>query len=260
MKLQDIIHVVENIAPPHFAAAWDNGGMQVAAHCDTITCLALCLDPTPASIKSALHKGAQCIISHHPLLMQGRLPSALDDYHQVLSTLFAHQVPLYAAHTALDINPLGPVGWLARALALTESTVLDPVSKGKEETLYGYGIVGNLPHTLDYDVFLQTLGQYIPLDTATVCGVIPSTITRVAYCPGSGASLVKAAHAHNAHIFITGDVKYHSALESPLCMWDVGHHSLEEIMMLHFTHTLRENLPTLRIEYIESVSPLRKLV
>ena len=49
-----------------------------------------------------------------------------------------------------------------------------------------------------------------------------------------------------AEIFITGDLKYHPALEAaeqlPLIL-DVGHFCLEEEMMRRFADRLREELP-----------------
>ncbi len=261
MKLSEIITTIEKIAPPQFAASWDNSGIQVACLQENITHLMLCLDPTPASIGAAIEKGANCIISHHPLLMKGRLPNKVDNYHTVLRLLLQNDVALYAAHTSLDVNGDGPAGWLARALSLYETKVLDGVCTTDDERCvpheFGYGLVGTLPSPLSYEALLASLQQYIDLDVATLCGSVPKSITRVAYCTGSGSSLMHAAAKHGADIFITGDVKYHSALESPLCTLDVGHHSLEEIMMREFSLVLQKILPAVHVEFMPSASPLR---
>ncbi len=261
MKLDDIIHCIEKTAPPHLAASWDNCGIQVASANDTVTVLALCLDPSPTSIAKALAIGAQCIISHHPLLMQGRLPNTLDHYHEVLRLLFTHAASLYAAHTSLDINPHGPAGWLAKSLQLKDISVLENIDPMPNGLMAGYGIVGQLPKPLSHEDFMHTLAQYIDLSTATLCGkCVDKPYTRIAYCTGSGSSLAHKAHAQNADIFITGDVKYHSALESPLCMLDVGHHSLEEEMMRKFALELAPQLSNVRVEFIASASPLRPAI
>ncbi len=261
MKLFDIINTIEKIAPPQFAASWDNSGLQVASLQQEITHLALCLDPTPQSVHAAITEGAQCIISHHPLLMKGRLPNKVDQYHSTLRLLFQSDVALYAAHTSLDVNGDGPVGWLARALSLHDLKVLETVSTTDDELglphEFGYGLVGTLPKALSYAELLQALAKHINLDVATLCGETPHTIHRVAYCTGSGSSFMAHAHKLGADIFITGDVKYHSALESPLCTLDVGHHSLEEIMMREFSVLLRKILPDVHVLFIPSASPLR---
>ncbi len=261
MKLHEIIALVEKIAPPQFAASWDNCGVQVASHTADISHLALCLDPTPQSVSAAIAQGAQCIISHHPLLMQGRLPSKLDNYHETLRLLLQNDVTLYAAHTSLDVNGDGPAGWLARALSLQKLKVLESVCITDDELCqpheFGYGLVGTLPKALSYNELLDVLGQYISLEGALLCARKPTSIARVAYCTGSGSSFMHKAHKLGADIFITGDVKYHSALESPLCTLDVGHHSLEEVMMQEFTTLLTKILPTVQVEFVPSVSPLR---
>ncbi len=261
MKLSEIIDIVEKIAPPQFAASWDNSGMQVAALEQDISRIALCLDPTPASIATAVAGKAQCIISHHPLLMQGRLPAKVDHYHEVLRILLQNNVALYAAHTSLDVNVEGPAGWLAKALALQEIKVLEAVCTTDDEQChpreFGYGIVGNVASPLPYEELLQKLEQYFSLSTATLCGPRPQSISRIAYCTGSGSSFMSKAHTLGADIFITGDVKYHSALESPLGTLDVGHHSLEEIMMREFSALLQKLLPAVHVEFVPSASPLR---
>ncbi len=229
--------------------------------------MALCLDPTPQAIHKAIGMKADFILSHHPLLMKGRLPNKIDAFHEVLRTLMQHDVALYAAHTSLDVNGKGPAAWLARALQLKETSVLDSVGMYKnsegEEYEFGYGLVGDLPASLSYAQLMEILGNYIDLSTATISGpyaedILQSTpFTRIAYCPGSGSSFMHKAHALGAQMFITGDVKYHFALESPLCMLDVGHHSLEETMMQQWQEVLSNLLPTIKISFIPSQSPLR---
>ncbi|MDD3684991.1 MAG: Nif3-like dinuclear metal center hexameric protein, partial [Desulfovibrio desulfuricans] len=97
MQHTEIIKAIEEIAPLAAAAGWDVSGQQVAAHRQDVAKLAVCLDPTPASVRTALEKGAQFVLSHHPLLLKAVLPHRLDDYHEVLRLLFQADVPLYAA-------------------------------------------------------------------------------------------------------------------------------------------------------------------
>ncbi len=260
MKMTEIIDVIENVAPLHLAAKWDNCGMQVASLKQDVNTIALCLDPSPESIESAIAIGAEFILSHHPLLMQGRLPSTVDHLHHAMRLLFKHNVALYAAHTSLDINPFGPVGWLGEKLNFQNAKVLEDVGELSNGQRAGYGLVGDLDKAMDYQQLLGLLKQYLDLNTATVCGVMPSKIRRVAYCTGSGSSLMQQAYSLGADIFITGDVKYHTALESPICTLDVGHHSLEEEMMRLFSVMLSEYLPKLQVHFVSSTSPLRQAV
>jgi putative NIF3 family GTP cyclohydrolase 1 type 2 len=183
----------------------------------------------------------------------------LDAFHEALSLLFKADMALYAAHTSLDTAMDGPAGWLARELALHDMRVLEPGSC-RTNPLHGFGCVGELPEALSLDALLVRLARHINLDGASLSGppvegVRP--LKRIAYCPGSGASLIQAAAAAGADIFLTGDVKYHSALDAPLPLLDVGHHSLEEEMTRRFACALSERLSGVHAHFLPSTNPIR---
>ena len=262
MQLIEIFSAIEKIAPLHAAAPWDISGLQVAAHRSEADMLAVCLDPTPSSVRQALERGAQCILSHHPLALQPALPRRLDAYHEVLRLLFAADVPLYAAHTSLDVNADGPAGWLARELELSNLAVLEATAPPLDAAPLplGFGLAGDLPASLSIAGITSALARHIDLSTATVCGPMPESISRLAYCTGSGSSLLREARAAGAQLFITGDVKYHTALEAEICLLDVGHHSLEEEMMRRMSGLLAQRLNGLNVLFVPSVSPLRPVL
>lgn len=259
MFFDELVKKIEETAPLRNAAAWDKSGLQVASTKSEIQTLAVCLDPTPASVTKALAVGADCILSHHPLTLSPSLPSRLDDYHHVLRLLLGRDVALYAAHTSLDTNPAGPVGWLADELHLSETHVLEPLSEGDARSQFGYGLVGNLSSALAWADFLVLLKPFVDLDMASVCGEIPSRVRRVAYCTGSGASLYKFAQDALADVYITGDIKYHAALVATRAILDVGHHVLEEEMMRRMALCLQQNNFDLKVVFIPSSSPFRRV-
>jgi len=241
------------------AASWDMSGMQLACYKSTVHNLALCLDPSPPAIRRAIQLKAQLLVTHHPLLITPRLPAMLDSFHEALSLLFRADMALYAAHTSLDVVMDGPAGWLAQELALREVRVLEPCP-GQTGQLRGFGCVGALPKPLSCDLLLTRLARHISLDGATLSGPpVDDTqpIRRIAYCPGSGSSLIQAAAEAEADMFITGDVKYHNALDAPLPLLDVGHHAIEEEMTRRFAVLLRERLSGTHTHFIPSTNPIR---
>lgn len=260
MTLARIINAIEGIAPLKAAAPWDLSGLQVASARTSVNALAVCLDPTPASIRAALDQGAQCVLSHHPLCLKPALPNRLDAYHEALRLLFQADVPLYAAHTSLDVNPQGPAGWPAKELGLSEISVLEPVGEGSAFAHLGYGLAGNLPQPQTLAQILSTLGRHASFSALTVSGNIPEQVSRLAYCAGSGSSLLEAAQRAGAQLFITGDVKYHTALTTGICLCDAGHHSLEEEMMRRMSLLLQEELADMHVFFVPSVSPFRPVV
>ena len=270
MKQTELTALIERTAPLGLAAPWDHSGVQVASRRENVARLAVCLDPTPESVRNALSWGAEMILAHHPLTLEGRFTDRLDSYHEVLSLLFRADVPLYSAHTSLDANPAGPVAWLAEELGLRRMGAPDglsamplPVleetgSMERDGTAYpcGFGVVGDCSVDMTPDDLKNMLGQWLVGSCPRLAGILPERIRRIAVCPGSGSSLAPEAAALGADVLITGDVKYHAALEFPLPVLDVGHFSLEEEMMRRFALQLKVNVSDVAVQFVPAQDPL----
>ncbi|MYL84948.1 Nif3-like dinuclear metal center hexameric protein [Desulfovibrio aerotolerans] len=138
-----------------------------------------------------------------------------------------------------------PPGLRARVEAILAETApgsrcLAVTQLAQPSTPYGYGLVGDLPQPLAGDVFLKRLAALLPRSFFTLAGCLPATVGRMAYCPGSGADMAARAFAAGATVYVTGDLKYHQAQAVPAhcCLVDVGHFSLEEVMMRRFAADL----------------------
>lgn len=268
----ELYRLIEKTAPLAGAAAWDKSGLQVTCTRKEATALAVCLDPCEPSVRQAVEQGADCILSHHPLSLSPSLPNRDDNWFRVLRLLLGQDIALYAAHTSLDTNPDGPVGWLAGELGLKDPCLLETVAcnSGTGGKPAGFGLVGDLPQAMDLQGICRLLARHVSLECATVTwpqavadaerqGQAGRLFQRVAYCTGSGSSLLPLAASAGAELFITGDVKYHAALESPVCLLDVGHHSLEEEMMRRFAASLQKELG-IRVFFVPSRSPFKPVI
>ncbi len=266
MKQTELVRIIEQTAPLGIMAAWDRSGVQVASRREEVSRLAVCLDPTPESVRAALDWGAEMILAHHPLTMEGRFTDRLDGYHAVLSMLFRADVPLYSAHTSLDANPAGPVAWLAEELRLRRTDAaagpLDVLEKTgtmeQDGVAYscGFGVVGDCIADMTPEDLRSILRQWLVGSCPRIAGTLPETIRRIAICPGSGSSLAPEAAACGADVLITGDMKYHAALDVPLPVLDVGHFSLEEEMMRRFALQLKVNVSDVAVQFVSAQDPL----
>lgn len=263
MLAKNIIGEIEKFAPLNAMASWDNSGIQCVSKNVHITKMALCLDPTLNLIEKAVNKGAQFILTHHPLSLKPVFFNKYDNYQKVLTTLIKNDVWLYSAHTSLDVNPEGPTSFLADALALTNREILDPIHNfdGKEKHL-GYGLAGDLPEPLSAKDFIQNLGKLLNQNTITLCGELSEAkiIQKIAYCPGSGSDSIDKAKGINCDLYITGDIKYHQALDTCIPILDVGHHCLEEKMMYHFCNILQNILGEVDVFFLPSESPMKTII
>jgi len=121
----------------------------------------------------------------------------------------------------------------------------------------GFGEVGVLPEPMPWNDFADKLGGLIDRDAFTVSGPRPETVEKVAYCGGSGTTLVGHAARAGADVFITGDMKYHPAVEADVCVADVGHFSLEEEMMRLFADELAGALDGAEVKFFKGEDPFR---
>ena len=257
ISLPSLVSLLEKLAPPQAAAPWDNSGLQVIGERQEIKRLAVALDPTPQIINQALAFDADFILSHHPLLFAPAYLNEDTPYTRIVRRLMRAGVHLYSAHTSLDGEPQGPVRWLAKALRLKDLTTLEPLAP---ESPYGFGFFGNLPARLGFDAFIKELREVLAANRVNVCGERPAEVLKVACCPGSGSSMWPQAKKLGADVLITGDVKYHTALDTELCLLDVGHFALEEEMMRQFAAELQQELAGVEVRFFAAADPIEPYI
>jgi dinuclear metal center YbgI/SA1388 family protein len=94
----------------------------------------------------------------------------------------------------------------------------------------------------NYKALLSLIKEKLNLPTLKVVGK-KETITSIALCTGSGASLMDEVEAD---CFLTGDIKYHDAMKAmseDLMMIDIGHYESEKF----FAEILADELKVLPI-------------
>ena len=108
--------------------------------------------------------------------------------------------------------------------------------------LSGFGHVGRLPHVMGPKEFVTFIKSFFALSVLPVAGTLPEAIERVAFCSGSGSSLLLAANRAGAQVLITGDVTYHRALDVSQaggCVVIVDHYSSERFFAAAMEEALR---------------------
>jgi len=105
----------------------------------------------------------------------------------------------------------------------------------------GVGAVGNLPEPVPLDAFLAGAQRTLRASCIRAAGPRRKTVRRVAVVGGSGAEFADAARDAGADVFVTGDVKYHQALEAAagtMPVVDVGHGAAEQWILPEFRRVL----------------------
>lgn len=143
------------------------------------------------------------------------------------------------------------------AADLDELPIFIPSTPDTSSRALGFGTVGTLPKPVSFGIFAEQLASVVDRDYWVISGPTPETVTKVAYCTGSGSDFAPKAFAMGADVFITGDVKYHAALDTTGCILDVGHFSLEEEMMRQFALQLASELDDIEIFFLPAQDPMR---
>lgn len=109
----------------------------------------------------------------------------------------------------------------------------------------GLGMVGNLPKPIGYADFLQLVKTKFGAGCLRYTNPVKKIIQRVAFCGGSGASLLNRAISQKADAFITADFKYHQFFdaENYIMIVDIGHYESEQFTIDLLFDYLSKNLP-----------------
>jgi len=141
VKVSDIIHLMNEIAPQNLAENWDNSGLQIGDKNWPVKSIMVALDPLPDIVAEACRKKINFLITHHPLIFKPL--SRIDFSTPVGSTIqlsVQNRLALFAAHTNLDSASGGINDIISEKLGLKALSVLS-----KPEQLEKYKLVFYVP-------------------------------------------------------------------------------------------------------------------
>jgi dinuclear metal center YbgI/SA1388 family protein len=115
MKLSDLIHLIEKIAPPNLAEPWDNVGLLAGDPAADVSRVLLTIDYTSTVASEAKSGNCQLVIAYHPPIFHPlkRLTAGGLVFDAIRSG-----TALYSPHTALDAADGGTNDMLADVLGL----------------------------------------------------------------------------------------------------------------------------------------------
>lgn len=105
----------------------------------------------------------------------------------------------------------------------------------------GLGRVGDLEAPMTVAEAAQRLRDGLPSPLLRAAGDPDRVVTRVAACGGAGDSLIGAAHAAGADLYVTGDLRHHvatDALTMGMALIDAGHYATEAAALPALTECL----------------------
>ena len=232
MTVKDLLKALDKIAAFGLAEEWDNVGLMLGDPNQPVKGIIVALDPTEELLAEAQEIGADCIITHHPLIFHPLKAIYMDQpMGRFLRRALENEISVIGFHTNLDQAAGGVNDVLASSLGMLDSRPLAPAGNDAEPgAAIGFGRVGRLPDPLSSEAFIGYLCDFFKLPVLRVAGQLPEEISTVAVCGGSGSDLATAAFASGAQVYITGEVKHSTARwaeAAGFCIIDAGHFATE---------------------------------
>lgn len=247
MLCRDIMEIIERTYPKHAAMEWDNVGLLVGRADKDVAKIYVALDPTDDVIDEAIERGADLLVTHHPLVFSPM--KQITDEHFIsgrVVRLLQHDVSYYAIHTNYDI--LGMADLSAEMLDLECCQVLEPTDAQNSQ---GLGRVGNLPKAMTLLQICELVKTKFGLEHVKVYGNNNGLINRVAISPGSGKHMSDLAIDKNADVFITAEIDHHEGIDAMaqgMAIVDAGHYGLEHIFIEDMALYLKKHVKGVEVE------------
>lgn len=225
LELRDIEEFLNRLAPPSLAEEWDPVGLQVGNRSEEIHGLLVALDVTEAALWEAVEHDCNLLVTHHPLFFKPL--KRLDD--STPATRYARLaaqmgVSILSFHTNLDAANRGLNDDLARKLGLRGiKALIEP--RDRRHPKAGLGRIGTVAPT-KLKSWIPKAAKALGLEHLRYVGDPEHRLRRIAVMTGSGGGYFSEAKSAGADLLVTGDVKYHDALDAVaegIALVDIGH-------------------------------------
>ncbi|MBR0457507.1 MAG: Nif3-like dinuclear metal center hexameric protein [Firmicutes bacterium] len=236
MKYRDFISLMEEIAPTEAYRDIDNSGPQIFCGNKDIQSALVCLEINRDVLKEADEKGADLILTHHPLIFEPESCINYNDYPgRYIHEAVRKGISVYSAHLSFDFAAEGNNAYLAKLLRLTD------VEAGSISTEWR----GHLPEAMSLEDVCRHVENSLSLPEHYIRCVDGGRdlLRKVGLCTGAGGSYIPSAAAAGCDLFITGDLKLHEAQYAKaagISVIDAGHYGTEKIFTGNMAHQLRQ--------------------
>ncbi len=127
MIIQQVIDILEDLAPLDYAEGFDNVGLLVGNAENTVSGILVTLDTLENVVEEAITKKCNLIVSFHPIIFGGLKKITGSNYVQrVVIKAIKHDIAIYSMHTALDNSNKGVNAKICDVLGLQNTKILIP--------------------------------------------------------------------------------------------------------------------------------------
>ena len=204
---------IEIFAPSETQEDWDCSGWGINIEgYDEIRKIMLCLTVTEDVVKQAKEQNCDMIISHHPLF-------CVNCHSELVSESYAPQINVFCAHTNLD-----------KAQGGTTDTLIETLGLSKHKVKIEHDFLRMIDYKTTIEDFNNLLKKISP-NTRVINNNKVKELNKIAFCAGSGSEFINEAKDLGADCLVTGDLKFHTALDSDIVVYDIGHFESEILIL-----------------------------
>ena len=199
MDKYEVVRKIEEFAPLETQEEWDCSGwaVDISGKSKNVNRILFALTVTDKIIKQAREKKCDMIISHHPLFY---VPLDWND------------INIYCAHTNLD-----------KADGGTTDTLIKELGYNKTES-YEFVRIVRLEEPISLNELKENLLRISP-KLRYINNNDIQQIKSIGFCAGSGSEFI---NEFDTDAFVTGDLKFHTALDCRNVVFDIGHFESEQ--------------------------------
>jgi dinuclear metal center YbgI/SA1388 family protein len=220
--IKEIYDYMDSLYPFSLQEEFDNCGLNVGNFHAEVTKCALALDITDPVIDEAAAKGAQLIVTHHPVIFD---PLKSVKSSSLVYKLIQKNIGHIASHTSLDKAIGGANDVLAQFIGLKKVRLLN------EETMFGR--IGVYPEALTPEQFAEKCKTSLGCEMVKLsAGNRP--IKTAAVNTGAGSFSLPDVIREGADAFLTGEIKLNEVLlarKLGITIVEAGHFETENMVM-----------------------------
>ncbi len=239
MKIDDFIKEIESIAPLELKEPWDNSGIQIRTGNNEISKVLVALEINERVIDEAIGCNADMILTHHPLIFDGI--QKIDDNNIIGShiiKLIRRGISVYSSHTPFDKCIGGNNDYLGMMLGIED---IGPLPADESCICR----MGTLPRPMTCQEFANHASFALGIEKQffNFAGDADETVSKIGWCTGAGAEYLDIAVNAGCDLFVTGDVKYHTAQHARdlgMNILDCGHFGTEYIFAKNMASRLNK--------------------
>lgn len=237
MKLKEIYNFLDELSPFELQEKWDNSGLLVGNLDDEIKKVYISIDLDEENLEKVEENSL--IITHHPLIFSALKKVNYDSYStKLLKILIQKNIALISMHTNIDITHLNKY-------VASEILGLDVIDSE------GYICYANVNDS--FSNFANSVASRLGLEYIKYvkCN---DKVKKVALITGAGMSMIGQVEAD---CFLTGDIKYHDAMEAKargISLIDIRHYESERHFSALMMGLIEEYLKKNKLQAIITAS------